>query len=258
MYYGDALGGFHLPFNFHLLSTPWSATAIAALAREYEAALPAGAWPNWVLGNHDRSRLINRLGGYTQARLAAMLLLTLRGTPTLYYGDELGMHDVVIPSEYVQDPWEKNVPGLGLGRDPCRTPMQWTAEPHAGFSSAAPWLPVSDDWETINVTTESVDPHSLLNLYRLLLQLRRDEPALAIGEYRENSVGPNAMSYERSAAGQRLLVALNFGAEPYSLPLSPGVHASVLVSTDPRGPLARNVSEKLHLRGAEGVIARLV
>ena len=258
MYYGDALGGFHLPFNFHLLSTPWSATAIAALAREYEAALPAGAWPNWVLGNHDRSRLINRVGGSAQARLAAILLLTLRGTPTLYYGDELGMHDVSIPSEQVQDPWEKNVPGLGLGRDPCRTPMQWTAEPHAGFSSAAPWLPVSDDWETINVTAESADPHSLLNLYRLLLRLRREEPALALGEYRENSVGPHTLSYERVASGQRLLVALNFGGEPCSLPLSAGVHASVLVSTDPQGPLARNVSENLHLRGVEGIIARLV
>jgi alpha-glucosidase len=258
MYYGDALGGFHLPFNFHLLSTPWSAAAIAALAREYEAALPTGAWPNWVLGNHDRSRLINRVGGPAQARLAAMLLLTLRGTPTLYYGDELGMHDVVIPAEHVQDPWEKNVPGLGLGRDPCRTPMQWTAEQHAGFSAAAPWLPISDDSETVNVTTESADPYSLLNLYRMLLRLRRDEPALAIGEYREHSVGPHVLSYERIAGGQRILVALNFGAEPCSVPVSLGIHLSVLVSTDPQGPLANTASEKLHLRAAEGIIARLV
>jgi glycosidase len=98
----------------------------------------------------------------------------------------------------------------------------------------------------------------LLNLYRMLLRLRRDEPALATGEYRENSVGPHALSYERIAGSQRVLVALNFGAEPCNLPVSPGVHLSVLVSTDPRGPLASTASEKLHLRGAEGIIARLV
>jgi alpha-glucosidase len=258
MYYGDALGGFHLPFNFHLLSTPWNATAIAALAREYEAALPAGAWPNWVLGNHDRSRLINRVGGVAQARLAAMLLLTLRGTPTLYYGDELGMHDVAIPPERVQDPWEKNVPGLGLGRDPCRTPMQWTADEHAGFSSTPPWLPVSDDSETVNVTTESADPDSLLGLHRALLRLRHSETALASGNYCEHRVGPHILSYERIAGERRILVALNFGTESYSLPLEPGANLSVLLSTHAGGPLANTASEKLRLRAMEGIVARLV
>jgi alpha-glucosidase len=121
-YYGVDLTGFHLPFNFHLLGTPWNPTAIAALINAYEAALPPGAWPNWVLGNHDRSRVASRLGR-EHAPIAAMLLLTLRGTPTVYQGEELGLTDVPIPPERVQDPWEKNVPGLGLGRDPVRTPM---------------------------------------------------------------------------------------------------------------------------------------
>src|SRR4051794_41420493 len=115
-YYGVDLTGFHLPFNFHLLSTPWQPLAIAALIEAYEAALPPGGWPNWVLGNHDRSRVASRIGP-DQARVAAMLLLTLRGTPTLYYGDELGMPDVPIPPERVQDPWAE------AGRDPARTPM---------------------------------------------------------------------------------------------------------------------------------------
>src|SRR6185312_2995569 len=116
--------GLDLPANFHLLTTPWEAGAIATLADAYEAALPDGAWPNWVLGNHDRPRLAGRVGA-AQARAAAVLLLTLRGTPTLYYGDEIGMGDVPVPADRVQDPWERRVPGQGLGRDPVRTPMQW-------------------------------------------------------------------------------------------------------------------------------------
>ena len=109
-YYGVDLSGFHLPFNFHLIATPWHPTALAALIEAYEAALPAGGWPNWVLGNHDRSRVATRIGP-AQARVAAMLLLTLRGTPTIYQGEEIGMSDVPIPPERVQDPWERNVPG---------------------------------------------------------------------------------------------------------------------------------------------------
>ncbi len=127
-YYGDGrLRGRHLPFNFQLIARRGRRRASPRSSRDYEAALPPGAWPNWVLGNHDQPRIASRVGA-AQARVAAMLLLTLRGTPTLYYGDELGMQDVPIPPRPVQDPWEKNEPGLGLGRDPERTPMQWDAE----------------------------------------------------------------------------------------------------------------------------------
>src|SRR6202011_5626700 len=132
--------GFHLPFNFHLIKTPWEPDAIAALIEQYEGALAGGRErsPNWVLGNHDQPRLASRIGG-AQARVAAMLLLTLRGTPTIYQGEEIGMADVPIPRERLRDCWELNVPGLGLGRDPERTPMQWDASPHAGFSPSEPW-----------------------------------------------------------------------------------------------------------------------
>ena len=106
---------------------------IGNLIEQYEMALPPGGWPNWVLGNHDNPRIASRVG-IDQARIAAMLLLTLRGTPTMYYGDELGMLNVPIPADHVQDPFEKNVPGKGLGRDPSRTPMLWDATPYAGFS----------------------------------------------------------------------------------------------------------------------------
>jgi len=133
-YYGADLKGAHLPFNFQLIQARWDARGIAAMVEEYDRAIPDGGWPNWVLGNHDQHRIATRVGA-EQARVAAVLLLTLRGTPTLYYGDEIGMRDVPIPPDRVQDPFEKNVPGLGLGRDPERTPMQWSAAPHAGFSA---------------------------------------------------------------------------------------------------------------------------
>jgi alpha-glucosidase len=169
-YYGTDLGGFHLPFNFHLIGAPWNARAIAAIIAQYEAALPPGAWPNWVLGNHDRPRIASRVGA-AQARLAAMLLLTLRGTPTIYYGEEIGMVDVPIPPELVHDPWEKNEPGLGLGRDPERTPMQWDGAPGGGFTTGTPWLPPIDPAER-NVEAQRGDPDSLLEHYRRLIAER--------------------------------------------------------------------------------------
>jgi alpha-glucosidase len=130
-YYGSDLGGAHLPFNFTLLETPWNARAIANIIDRYEAVLPPGGWPNWVLGNHDRPRIASRVGP-DRARVAAMLLLTLRGTPTIYYGEEIGMRQLPIPPQQVRDPFERNVPGLGLGRDGARTPMQWDATRQIG------------------------------------------------------------------------------------------------------------------------------
>ena len=139
-YYGVEGTGTHLPLNFQLIQLPWNAAVIRDAIREYEDLLPRGGWPNWVLGNHDIHRIASRVGP-AQARTAAMMLLTLRGTPTMYYGDEIGMADVPIPPECVHDPLERNVPGLGLGRDPQRSPMQWTSGVHSGFSDGEPWLP---------------------------------------------------------------------------------------------------------------------
>lgn len=231
-YYGAALDCCHLPFNFHLIGAPWRAPALAAVISEYEASLPRGAWPNWVLGNHDRSRIASRVGA-AQARVAAVLLCTLRGTPTLYYGDELGTADVPIPAEAVQDPYEKNVPGLGLGRDPARTPMQWSAAPHAGFSSARPWLPVAADFERNNVERQRQDPDSLLSLYRALLSLRRARPALCLGTYRPLETGPHVLGYERVHGVQRDAVLLNLSDENQRVALVEGDDARVLLSTHP-------------------------
>ena len=157
-----------MPFNFQLLGVDWHAQAIRKSVDSLEAVLPKGAWPNYVLGNHDEIRLASRLGPQG-ARQAAMLLLTLRGTPTLYYGDEIGMLEAEIPPEKQQDPWGLRVPGLG--RDGCRTPMQWDDSPNGGFSPQGvdTWLPPGADYIQVNVKNQLSQPHSLLNLYRSLL-----------------------------------------------------------------------------------------
>ena len=153
-YYGRDMKGAHLPFNFQLIFAMWNAGEVARIVAEYEAAMPKGGSPNWVLGNHDQKRIATRVGP-AKARLAAMLLFTLRGTPTIYYGDELGLEDVPIPPELVQDRWELNEPGLGLGRDPARTPMPWDSSHHAGFTTGVPWLPLNPDFATRNVAAQA-------------------------------------------------------------------------------------------------------
>jgi alpha-glucosidase len=209
-YYGENLRGLHLPFNFSLLQTPWRAPAIARIVNEYEALLPRDGWPNWVLGNHDRPRIAGRVGA-AQARIAAMLLLTLRGTPTLYYGDEIGLPQVAIPLDRVRDPYEKNVPGMGLGRDGARTPMQWDGGTNAGFSTAEPWLPLTDDAPTRHVAAQRVDPRSLFNLHRDLIALRRARPALQLGWYRPIFARGDCLMFAREHGDERILVALDLG-----------------------------------------------
>ncbi len=230
-YYGPGLSGVHLPFNFQLLEAPWNARIIEAIIREYEAALPPGAWPNWVLGNHDRPRVAERVGE-AQARVAAMMLLTLRGTPTLYYGDELAIGRVEIPPERVRDPREHREPGLGLGRDPVRTPMAWDATPHAAFTTGAPWLPLHDDWRERNVARQRSAAGSPLSLHRSLLALRRAHPALAVGDIAIVDASGDVLAYERRSGTDRLLVALNLGDAPAELALPAWAHhARPLLST---------------------------
>lgn len=251
-YYGPDLTGADLPFNFQLIQTPWRADAVADLVAQYEAALPEGGWPNWVLGNHDQPRIAARVGP-AQARIAAMLLLTLRGTPTLYYGDEIGLGHVPIPADRARDPWEHNEPGHG--RDPERTPMQWDDSPQAGFSTAEPWLPLAADWAACNVESQRSDPGSMLTLHRRLLALRRDHAALAVGGYREVPLGiAEVFAYERFADGDVLRVLLNFGAASQDLPLPEGAW-TVLLSTRP-GRAGEPVGLTLALEPAEGVILR--
>ena len=205
----------HLPFNFQLVEVPWTADDIGEAILGYEAALPPGGWPNWVLGNHDQPRIATRVGP-RQARVAAMLLLTLRGTPTIYYGDELGMTDVPIPAGLEQDPARFH--GPTGGRDPERTPMRWDGTPSAGFTSGRPWLPIGEVG-SVNVADQRGDARSMLSLYRRLLALRREEPALAVGDWAPIQARGGVLAYERMALGRRFIVALELAGEPANVDL---------------------------------------
>jgi alpha-glucosidase len=255
-YYGRDLSGVHLPFNFTLLSAPWHAREIATLIDAYEAALPPGGWPNWVLGNHDRPRIASRVGR-EQARVAAMLLLTLRGTPTIYYGDELGMDQVPIRPQDVRDRFELNVPGKGLGRDGCRTPMQWDGSRHAGFSSAKPWLPLAENYPVVNAAEESEEPGSMYRLYRRLIELRKSRPSLQLGSYRPVVASGDLLLYLRERGEEHTLVALNLGSEPTTLPCPAGMaNGRVLLSTN--GDIDREMVACANaLRAHEGVVIGL-
>lgn len=253
-YYGVDLLGAHLPFNFHLILTPWNARAIDALIRAYEAALPPGGWPNWVLGNHDQRRVASRIGG-AQARVAAMLLLTLRGTPTLYYGDELGMTDVHVPHELAHDPWERNEPGNG--RDPARTPMPWDGTSGGGFTDGAPWLPLGDTRER-NVVSEMGDPRSMMSLQRALLALRRNEPALSTGFWRPMEASGDVLAYARGVDPEidDFIVALNFSDTPAVVRLDGGPLRQVLSTHFERD--ASGLAGEIALGANEGLILRVI
>ena len=255
-YYGDA-NEFHLPFNFHLIQSSWDAATVRDIADRYEGLLPDHTWPNWVLGNHDQHRFASR-AGLDQARVGMMLLLTLRGTPTLYYGDEIGMHDVEIPPDRVQDPWEKNVPGLGLGRDPERTPMQWDDSPNAGFcaTEAQPWLPIANDYAQNNVATERSRPQSLLMLTRALIDMRRANAALHRGSYRSVEAPEGVFAYFREADHQRLLIVLNFTDEPKSWRLLEPAVTTILRLSTYMDRFDETLFQRLKLRPNEGVILR--
>ena len=240
-YYGAAFDECHLPFNFQLIDSPWNAYSVRRLVDQYEADLPANAWPNWVLGNHDKHRLATRVGP-DQARVANMLLLTLRGTPTCYYGDELGMANVHIPPEFLQDPQAVNQPEIAdiVGRDPARTPMQWDASPNAGFAAQGvqTWLPLADDYRTRNVAVQSADPTSMLAYFRALTALRESSPALVVGDYESVDTGKDEVyAYLRTVktdtGEQRCLVVLNFGGGTHRLDFSSlGKSAEILLSTN--------------------------
>jgi alpha-glucosidase len=205
------------------------------------------------LGNHDQIRLATRFGGQGQARLAGMLLLTLRGTPTVYYGDELGMENGKILPHQVQDPQGINL-GIERTRDVCRTPMQWDATAYAGFSSVEPWLPVSEDYQTRNVAVQSTQPQSIFSFYRHLHSLRRNSPALLGGSYRALDVEGDIYAYIRETDSERKLVVLNFAAQPARVSLPGFAPGKVALGTH----MDRNGETvdlgKFELRAHEGLV----
>lgn len=256
-YYGTDNNGAQLPFNFLLLSTPWDAVKVSSAISEYEAALPPEGWPNWVLGNHDQPRIISRIG-VGQARVGAVMLLTLRGTPTMYYGDEIGMADVPIPPDEVKDPQGLNMPGKNLSRDPGRTPMQWDDSPQAGFTEGTPWLRVARTFRRHNVAAEREDEHSFLSFYRRLISLRQREPSLEVGNYIPVHSDHQMLAYLREAPGHpRFLIVVNFTHRPcYFQPKELKLRGQVEVATG-REVESIRIDGHVNLSGDEAVVIRL-
>lgn len=257
LYYGENLGGAHLPFNFQLIDLPWNAREIANAISIYEKALPEGGWPNWVLGNHDRSRIASRVGK-AQARIAGMLLLTLRGTPTMYYGDELGMKDVAIPREEIVDPQGLNMPDKDLSRDPFRTPMQWNGQSWAGFSECKPWLRVAADYDRCNVEVQQGQADSFLALYKALLRLRKTEPSLSSGNYHTVFASDQVLAFERKLHGHSaFLIILNLGNSPAAANLGKSWSGTIEISTTARKDGEFFNAQELILEADEGIVIKL-
>jgi alpha-glucosidase len=247
-YYGARADGVHLPFNFTLIDAPWNARGIADFIAAYEQALPPGAWPNWVMGSHDAHRIAGKIGE-AQARVAALLLLTLRGTPTLYQGDEIGIGKVVLEAGQIVDPRELREPGLGFGRDPARTPMAWDGSAYGGFSDVKPWLPLHGDWRSRNVDAQSRDPDSMLNLYKRLLSLRRQYGALSTGDYTAVAAEGPVLAYRRTDADHDFFIALNMSGESQPCPDIPAGFQPVLTTLS--GDLPHDLAA---LRPDEGLL----
>jgi alpha-glucosidase len=255
-FYGAQLDELHLPFNFGLLElTAWDASTVRDAVVAYEQALPADAWPNWVVSNHDRRRVATRLGA-AQARVATMLLLTLRGTPTLYYGDEIGMVEVELPRAEWRDP--QGLRG-GPTRDGCRTPMGWDSSAGAGFTTGTPWLPLDQPRGT-NVAAQRDDPASLLSLTRDLLEWRRAETALNVGDWHDLGSAGSAFAYLRTSVdpdGGRFLVCLNLADEQTPLPeAATSLSGAIVVSTLPTKAHPR-FDGRHELAPGEGLLVRL-
>lgn len=201
------------PFNFSLMTLPWRAEYQKEYIDSYSQALGELYIPCYVLGNHDRSRVVQRIGK-KQSRIAAMLELSLPGIPFIYYGEEIGMSDADIPKQMIKDPFEINSPGLGLGRDPQRTPMQWDSSVNAGFSSRESWLPVHQEYMDENVHKQEQNPTSFLNLYKLLIKLKKHHPSLREGAYTPlKHPAENVFAFIRESDEESILVLLNFDSQ---------------------------------------------
>ncbi|MPZ74660.1 MAG: DUF3459 domain-containing protein [Nitriliruptorales bacterium] len=214
--HGDQL---HLSFNFDLLFAPWDAKVWKAILEDIDAVYRAAdAWPTWVLSNHDQPRHRTRYGSEPRARAAAVALLTLRGTPFLYAGEELELEDGVVPVERVLDP---------DGRDGCRAPVPWDSSPSHGWATPDPWLPWPPEPERRNAQRLRDDASSILHLYRRLLRARRASDALRHGGMRMLDTPEQVLGFERKSSRDTRVVVVNFDDAPADFALEGAWHVQV-------------------------------
>jgi alpha-glucosidase len=265
-YYGGLGGGpldeLHLAFNFSFLRQPWSAEAFRGAVDAFESVLPPGAWPDYTLSNHDNPRARSRYDPHDRAdpgragrraRVGMLMLLTLRGTPFLYYGEEIGQADGEVPPDSVVDV---------DGRDPERTPMQWDGSPGAGFTTGQPWLPIGAEAGHVNVAAQQDDPGSMLSFTRRAIWYRRGSPALRAGSFRALDLGPGAFGFLRETADrQRTLVILEFEGRARRLDARPALSANhgarIALSTDVDRPVEAVSLGALDVGPDEGLVIEL-
>ena len=235
-------GRLHAAFNFDFTLRHWDPAQFLDAIQRWEAAAGDTVWPNYVLGNHDLARPATRYSpayfwndrvflGYlllpsrntqyeddSRAKVAMAMLLTLRGTPFIYYGEEIAMRDISLRREQILDPQGKVYWPLHKGRDGCRSPMQWDDSPNAGFTTGKPWLPVHPNYCFRNAAAQRADPDSMLNLVRKLIRLRKENPALRRGTFTALTAAPRGvLAYLRQVEAQTALVALNYTDKPKAL-----------------------------------------
>ncbi len=250
--HGDEL---HLAFNFSFMHASWDAAAFRHQVERFAALVGERGWPDHVLSSHDAPRHASRYDhptlGDARARLAALMLLTLRGTPFLYYGEEIGMRNVDIPVDAMRDPLARTL-HPGMCRDGERTPMRWEPGPGAGFTSGSPWLPLGSDTDSRTVSRQAQDPTSLLCLYRDAIALRRQHPSLHGGDFTSLDAPGQVFAFERRLGSSVALVALNFGDTAVNPRLRAGPVAGGL-RTDPATPLPKDAA-LLQLAPCEGAV----
>lgn len=242
------------PFNLEALSSSWQAESFSKFIDGFQEALDDIDVPIYAFGNHDCSRLASRVGPGA-APTAAMLLLTLPGIPVIYYGDELGMTDSTIPQDKLQDQFEKNNPGVGIGRDPERVPLPWTNGPNAGFSSGTPWLPIEENYQDHSIETQLADETSLFNLYRQLLQLRDKLQLFQSGSYQSFDIHPDVFCYKRANTEHSCVVILNFSDQAIQVS-NDLLKGQVILSTYQDNRVSQ-VDGSAELRPHEGLIIQV-
>jgi len=243
------------PFNFEGIHSKWDAKAFKEFIDRFQANMHPSYIPIYCMGNHDQHRLATRIGE-KQARASALMQFSLPGMPVIYYGDELGMTDGDIGPEDVHDTFELQVPGQGFGRDPERTPMQWDDSENAGFSKVKPWLPVSQNYERLNLNSEMLDPGSFFNLYKQLLALRQKFEVLRHGSYQSIDVyDEDIFCFERRTQKECMITLINFCDDEVTV-VHDILKGEIIISTHPETTM-KKVNKSVKLLPNEAIILKV-
>ncbi len=253
--------GIHLAFDFSLIFSAWNAHSYYKCIKKWYDSIPEGGWPCNVLSNHDLFRSIDRIPWRTnmeeKAKVAAALLLTLWGTPFIYYGEEIGMHNGNIRKRNIRDPLGKRFWPLFTGRDKARTPMQWEKEPNGGFTDGIPWMLLNRDIRSRNVRLQEGELGSLLNHYRKLIKTRRSSEAIQKGSWIPITTGQDGtLAYFRKTEVERILVILNFTGKQKSFSLHEHTYGKVLFSTH-RNTEEFSYFQNMHIGPYEATICKV-